>query len=143
MPGLVSAGQDDTLLYGLSVGYRNGSIVKTSDVIVRYQTGRYCHIPQRANNCHRLELNATTIRWMALSDLSKRADIEGEATLTVDGATRPVLFRLTAIDNGWSGFRSSDRLTLRIYESADDIARGHTTYHMIDAIPQFGVILIR
>lgn len=143
LPGLVSAGQDDILLYGLSVGYRNGSIVKTSDVVVRYQTGRYCHIPQRANNCHRLELNATTIRWVALSDLSKRADIEGEATLTVDGATRPVLFRLTAIDNGWSGFRSSDRLTLRIYESADDIARGHATYHMIDAIPQFGVILIR
>ncbi len=144
LPGLVSNPQTDKAKFGFNVKYDNqGAIHPNSDFQFSYETGTKCSKPAQAQNCHSLELNATSIAWLTTQGVNHSAGtFQGAATLQLDGVTSQVVFRLTGLDGERLDATSTDHFTLAIFaQSANpntaaplykvnaDVLRGNIKIH--------------
>jgi hypothetical protein len=117
LPGLISDTQTNKAKFGFNVKYNNqGAIHPNSDFQFSYETGTKCNKPAQAQNCHSLELNATSISWLTTQGPNhSTGTFQGSATLQLDGATSQVLFRLTGLDGERLNPTSEDHITLAIF----------------------------
>lgn len=122
LPGLNSDNQDDVAKFGFNVRYTNqGALHANSDFQFSYKTGAKCSSPTKAVNCHSLELNASSISWLATQGQNNSTGVfQGIGRLEVDGAASDVTFRLTGIDGELLSPTNQDYLTLKIYNLNDN-----------------------
>jgi hypothetical protein len=117
LPGLIANDQQDKVKFGFNVRYdSNGSIHRNSDFQFKYETGTKCSKQTLAQNCHSLELNATSIAWLTTQGANDSTGIfQGTAKLDVDGVKSNVIFCLTGVDGERLDVVSDDHLTLKVY----------------------------
>lgn len=132
LPGLISPSQDDRARFGFNVRYNNlGQIHQNSDFQFSYHTGTQCFNPLKAQNCHLLYMNATSVEWLATQGTNNSTGIfQGAAWLLVDGQTRQVTFRLTGLDGERLNDSSADHLTLRVFAQGDNPNTATPLYHV-------------
>ena len=79
-----------------ALDYRNGTLDPRNDFHFVYSAGIRCNTAN-PGNCHRLSLDATNFQWLVIDGANNsRCRFQGQATLTVDGAT-------TTIRSPWRG----------------------------------------
>jgi|GEM_PF-6745542 len=122
LPGLIAGGQTDTAKFGFTVKYNNqGQIDNKSDLQFSYSTGTHCNNANKAQNCHNLSLNASQINWLTTQGTNNSTGIfQGAATLTVDGVTSQVVFRVTGVDGQRLNPTSSDQFQIKIFNLNDN-----------------------
>ncbi|HLZ14422.1 MAG TPA: hypothetical protein VKQ34_00345 [Candidatus Saccharimonadales bacterium] len=117
LPGLTTNGQTDAATFGFSVRYDSqGNISSNSDLQFAYNTGTNCKNVKKAQNCHSLSLNASSIAWLITQGTNNSTGIfQGTATLTVDGVNSQVLFRVTGRDGTRLDGVSPDQFGIGIF----------------------------
>lgn len=117
LPGLIAGSQTDKASFGFSVRYNNQNVINpNSDLQFKYSTGTHCNNPNRAQNCHELQLNATSIAWLTTQGVHDSTGIfQGTAELAVDGVHSQVVFRVTGVDGERLDSTSLDRFEIKIY----------------------------
>lgn len=146
LPGLNGDGQDDIARFGLNVRYDStGKVHRNSDFQFVYHTGTKCHRQAQAQNCHRFDLNATSIHWLTTQGTNASTGIfQGTANLVIDGTTTTVLFRLTGVDGERldSAGSTPDSLSLHVYRANSDPNTVAPLYR-VDSVVERGNIRIR
>lgn len=120
LPGLISASQTDAATFGFSVKYNDqGQIDPKSDLQFKYNTDKCSGNNQQ--NCHKLELNATSISWLIVQGNNNSTGIfQGTATMQLDGQTSTVAFRVTGVDGERLDATSLDRFQIEIFAPGAD-----------------------
>ncbi|HSW98700.1 MAG TPA: hypothetical protein VLF71_02590 [Candidatus Saccharimonadales bacterium] len=132
LPGLISASQTDAGTFGFSVAYDSqGHVTAGSSLQFAYTTGTKCNNPAKAVNCHSLNLNATTIAWMVTQGANNSTGVfQGTGTLTVDGATITVPFRVTGLDGTRLSPTANDQFQIEIYAAGSNPATAPAQYRL-------------
>jgi hypothetical protein len=122
LPGLIATNQTDKATFGFSIKYNNQGIISTnSDLQFKYSTGTHCNNPGKAQNCHSLELNATSIAWLTMQSTNNSTGIfQGTGTLVLDGVTSTVIFRITGVDGERLSPTASDQFQIKVYNQSDN-----------------------
>lgn len=122
LPGLMAVDQNDKATFGFSVKYDSlGQISRNSDFEFKYSTGLNCHNLLKASNCHRIDLNATTVEWMTTEGHNSSIGVfQGIAVLEVDGARSAAPFRVVGIDGERLSQTSSDQFQLQIFATGSN-----------------------
>ncbi len=122
LPGLTGPSQTDKATFGFSVKYDNqGAINANSDLQLQYSTGTDCNKPTKAQNCHNLSLNASSVAWLTTQGVNHSTGIfQGMGTLVVDGVTNTVIFRVTGVDGSLLSPSASDEFQIKIYSQGDN-----------------------
>lgn len=105
--------------FGFSVKYNSdGTIARNSDLQFSYKTGEKCYRPALASNCHRFELNATSIAWLTTSGVNQSvATFQSSAVLRRDGVAEPVIALVEATDGTRVSPAGVDTFRLSIYQA--------------------------
>jgi hypothetical protein len=121
LPGLITSNQNDKAIFGFSVKYNSqGQIANNSDLQFKYKTGTHCN-GSNPQNCHSLELNATSIAWLTTQGTNNSTGtFQGTASMTVDGQASVVSFRVTGIDGERLDGSSLDRFQIEIFAEGDN-----------------------
>lgn len=128
LPGLIAIEQADTADYGLTVKYKNDSIAPSSDFSFYYATGTHCKKPT-AQNCHELNVSATSISWLVISGSSgQEGRFQGVATVTADGVVTTNPFTVTGVDGDALTPSTDDSIVVTIYAPGANPATADPLY---------------
>ncbi|HSX17318.1 MAG TPA: carboxypeptidase-like regulatory domain-containing protein [Patescibacteria group bacterium] len=138
LPGLISNNQTDKATFAFNVKYNNQGVVAAgSDLRLDYSTGTHCNNPNQAVNCHSFKLDATNISWLVVDGTNQSEGIfQGTATLTIDGVTTTVTFRVTALDGDRFNPTTTDHFAIKIYAQNADPNTAAPLYQMSDDVGQ-------
>jgi hypothetical protein len=115
LPGLIAAGQTDKASYGMTVGYKNGSLDPHNDFQLTYTTGSNCK-KATASNCHDFQVNATGFTWQTVSGTnSSSGSFQATATVTVDGVVTVNPVRVDVVDGDRLGGGAVDTFVMKVY----------------------------
>ena len=142
LPGLTSNSQTDSADYGITVGYKQGTIDPKSDFQFNYATGVNCG-KANSSNCHTFSFDAITFDWVIVNGPSNaNVKVQGTATVTVDGVATTNPFTLSATDGNLLSPSNNDSLTLKIYATNADPMTAASLYQASGSMPSANSIKI-
>jgi hypothetical protein len=143
LPGLVDLNQTDKAVFAFSVKYDgSGQVSGNSDLKFKYDTGSGCN-GSNPQNCHSLELDATSIAWFFTQGTNNSEGVfQGTATLTVDGVTSTVTFRVTGLDGIRLSPTSLDHFTMYVYAAGDDPNTATPIYQVSDDVDRGNIRIV-
>lgn len=143
LPGLSSSTQTDTVDYGFTVDYTNGTLDPHNDLMLVYKTGTQCNTPH-PQGCHTFAISATSFAWMIIDQANNsRGRFQGTATITTDGVTTSNPFTVEGIDGDRLAPAANDQFTVKIYLSGADPVTATPIYQVSASLAKGNSIKVR